>query len=91
MVEKKKLVEAQRVRVKTIVHGSFEAVNSLIPNPIKSAIRAELKKMTGGGGGGGAGFKEIEDNIALKRNSLVANIMQKSQGGQTAPQYSVNQ
>ena len=42
-MEKKKLVEAQRIRVRDIVHSSFEAVNSLIPNPIKTAIRNSLK------------------------------------------------
>ena len=43
LIEKKKLVETQRIRVRDIVHSSFEAVNSLIPNPIKSAIRNTLK------------------------------------------------
>ena len=73
MVEKKKLVEAQRVRVKDIVHGAFEAINALIPNPIKSTIRKEVRALIGKKEGKQS-FKEIEDSLSTKKNQLFNQI-----------------
>lgn len=67
LVEKKKLVEAQRIRVRDIVHSSMEAVNSLIPNPIKAVIRNTLSNKDGGGD------KSIVDKIADGASNLINN------------------
>lgn len=46
--EKKKLIEVQKARVHDIVHESFLALNSLIPNPIKAAIRKGIRDYING-------------------------------------------
>lgn len=41
--EKSKLIEIQKTRIHDIVHGSFIALQALIPNPIKSEIRQSIR------------------------------------------------
>jgi hypothetical protein len=43
LTSKQKLAEAQKIRIKEIVNGAFEAIGALIPNPIKSTIRKSLR------------------------------------------------
>lgn len=44
------MIEIQKSRIHDIVHGSFIALNSLIPNPIKSSIRKSIRDYVSGMG-----------------------------------------
>jgi hypothetical protein len=79
--EKKKLMEIQKARVHDIVHGAFIAIKSLIPNPIKAAIRKALRDhLNGKGTQSGAGdpsksMKAVDSNETVSKiNSIQQNI-----------------
>eukprot|EP00744_Colponema_vietnamica_P009612 GILI01013656.1.p1 GENE.GILI01013656.1~~GILI01013656.1.p1 ORF type:complete len:306 (+),score=55.06 GILI01013656.1:83-919(+) len=45
-LEKKKLVQVQKLRVRNIVHASFDALAGIIPNPIKTKVRQTMSPYT---------------------------------------------
>lgn len=75
-------MEIQKARVHDIVHGSFIAVKSLIPNPIKAAIRKALRDhLNGKGSSASAGnpakaMKAVDPSETVSKiNSLQQNIV----------------
>ena len=64
------MIEIQKARIHDIVHGSFLALNSLIPNPIKSQIRSMIRTtLNGQGGSGGGGIDSKKSEDAVKTDS----------------------
>mmetsp|Transcript_18927 Transcript_18927/g.21376 ORF Transcript_18927/g.21376 Transcript_18927/m.21376 type:complete len:346 (-) Transcript_18927:62-1099(-) len=59
--QKKHLVEIQRIRVHDIVHGGFQAVTSLIPNPMKASIRKATRDIALDRGKKGFMFKDTQE------------------------------
>jgi len=69
------MIEIQKSRIHDIVHGAFIALNSLIPNPIKSSIRKSIRDYVSGGG--------TEDNQAIDAAKAI-NILDPSNYKQQA-------
>jgi hypothetical protein len=69
------MIEIQKSRIHDIVHGGFIALNSLIPNPIKSSIRKSIRDYVSGGG--------TQDNQAVDVGKAV-NILDPSNYKQQA-------
>ena len=75
--EKKKLLEIQKVRIHDIVHGAFIALNSLIPNPIKSSIRKAIRDKLKGGS---TSYGEVADPTKAEEAVKVAETNGEIQG-----------
>ena len=83
--EKKKLLEIQKARIHDIVHGAFIALNSLIPNPIKSsiwkAIRDKLKGGASESGGGNPDISKGQNSVKVKNTNKEIQGLEKKING----------